>query len=190
MTIVVVGGSAQGVGKTALVCGLLRALPEFPWTAVKVTSHDHGAGEAIWEEMTSGQGTDTARYLAAGASHAFLITAGDSDLPQKLDELWARLDPDPHVIFESNRILQYVHADLCLAAEWVAETTPQPFFRFVAHQKHAALRLAELDSVSQEVTLTGVTPLFYLAAFERTSLPMQRWLRNWLSAGEHNKAGR
>ncbi len=41
MAIIVVGGSNRGVGKTALVCGLIAALPEYRWNAVKITSHDH-----------------------------------------------------------------------------------------------------------------------------------------------------
>ena len=32
MAIIVVGGSGRGAGKTALVCGLIRALPEIRWT--------------------------------------------------------------------------------------------------------------------------------------------------------------
>jgi hypothetical protein len=41
MAIIVVGGSNRGVGKTALVCGLVAALPEYRWAAVKITSHEH-----------------------------------------------------------------------------------------------------------------------------------------------------
>ena len=39
MAIIVVCGSGRGVGKTALVCGLIAALPELRWTAWKITSH-------------------------------------------------------------------------------------------------------------------------------------------------------
>ena len=41
MAIIVVGGSNRGVGKTALVCGLIAALPEYRWAAIKITSRDH-----------------------------------------------------------------------------------------------------------------------------------------------------
>jgi hypothetical protein len=41
MAIIVVGGSNRGVGKTTLVCGLIAALPEYRWNAVKITTHDH-----------------------------------------------------------------------------------------------------------------------------------------------------
>src|SRR5208282_4039333 len=77
MAVIVVGGGGRGAGKTALVCGLMRALPEISWTAVKITTHEHGKASPIWEETTPGETTDTARYLAAGARRALLVTAGD-----------------------------------------------------------------------------------------------------------------
>ena len=91
MAILVVGGSGRGVGKTALVCGLIAALPEFRWTGVKITTDDHGMGEPIWEETDPGQGSDTARYLSAGAVRALLVTAPMSDFSNLLFELWAKL---------------------------------------------------------------------------------------------------
>jgi hypothetical protein len=49
MAVIVVGGGGRGAGKTALVCGLMRALPEIKWTAVKITTHEHGKETPIWE---------------------------------------------------------------------------------------------------------------------------------------------
>jgi len=86
MAIVVVGGSGRGVGKTALVCGLIAALPEFNWTAIKITGHDHGQPKPVWEETQPGQGTDTARFLAAGAR--FIGTN-----PDKADPVEDGLEP-------------------------------------------------------------------------------------------------
>jgi hypothetical protein len=84
MATIVVGGSNRGVGKTALVCGLIAALPEFRWTAIKITSHDHGQPKPVWEETRPGQGTDTARYLAAGAERALLLTPSPEPLVWRL----------------------------------------------------------------------------------------------------------
>ena len=114
MAILVVGGSGRGVGKTALVCGLIAALPEFRWTGVKITTDDHGMGEPIWDETDPGQGSDTARYLSAGAVRALLVTAPMSDFSNLLFELWAKLGPGTNVIFESNRILEHIKPELCL----------------------------------------------------------------------------
>lgn len=42
MRLVIVGGQSRNVGKTGLVCDLIAALPEFQWTAVKITQFGHG----------------------------------------------------------------------------------------------------------------------------------------------------
>src|SRR5271165_2070122 len=102
MAIVVVGGSGRNVGKTSLICGLIAATPEVPWTAVKITSHSHGQPEPVWEETTPGQGTDTSRFLAAGARRALLMTAEQSEL--SLAGCAAALGSEGNLIFESNRI--------------------------------------------------------------------------------------
>jgi hypothetical protein len=181
MAIVVVGGAARGVGKTALVCGLIAALPEFAWTAVKITSHGHeghghGRHEPIWEEAEAGQGTDTARYLAAGARRAFLLTARDEELSQRLAEFWNTLDPGAHVLFESNRILAYVKPDLCIAIDAGPGAAMKSSFRLVERQKNATVRLARKDSVEQIPESGDADAVFQLAGFEHISPPMRQWL--------------
>ena len=42
MTLIVVGGHSRSVGKTSVVAGLIAALPEFGWTAVKITQYGDG----------------------------------------------------------------------------------------------------------------------------------------------------
>ena len=59
------------------------------------------------------QGTDTARYLAAGARRAILVTASTTGLP--LVDIRAALGRDTNVIFESNTIINFLNPDLCLA---------------------------------------------------------------------------
>ena len=93
MAIIVVGGGGRGVGKTALVCGLIAALPEFAWTAIKITSHPHLGPEPVWEETSAGQRCDTTRYLAAGAARAFLVAATEDDLSQTFTALRAACPP-------------------------------------------------------------------------------------------------
>src|ERR1035441_5853039 len=123
MAIIVVGGGGRGAGKTALVCGLMRALPEISWTAIKVTTHEHGKATPIWEETAPGQGSDTARYLVAGARRALLVTAGEDALGSGNDTLGPivqqalRECPAPGgVIFESNSVLRHLRPDVCLCA--------------------------------------------------------------------------
>src|SRR5580692_1636836 len=117
MAILVAGGGHRGVGKTALVCGLIAALPEYQWMAVKITSDDHGKPGPVWEETEAGQGTDTARYLAAGAARAFLITASGDEMEKRLAELERILGSEQSVIYESNRVVDFIRPDLCLLVD-------------------------------------------------------------------------
>ena len=41
MAVIVIGGHSRNVGKTSVVAGLIAALPEFRWTALKITQHGH-----------------------------------------------------------------------------------------------------------------------------------------------------
>ena len=39
MALIVIGGHSRNVGKTSVVAGLIAALPEYNWTAFKITQH-------------------------------------------------------------------------------------------------------------------------------------------------------
>lgn len=183
MATIVVGGSGRGVGKTALICGLIAALPEFCWTAVKVTSHDHGNTQPLWEETTPGQGTDTARYLAAGAQRAFLAVPALRDgspvpeFPQLLAELWSKLGPGAHVLFESNRIVQYLKPDLCLLVQGGLAWHKASFSLAVRHGD----ALVAASGANQMIAGGEQSkPIFHLASLERVSPEMLAWLRERL----------
>ncbi len=244
MAIIVVGGSNRGVGKTALVCGLIAALPEYRWTAVKISTHEHaqpalptrqslpvsasappapsrasafrhlfdkktvpalkpeptpGAGP-IWEETMPGPFTDTARYLAAGAARALLVSAPD-DLSDPLNQLWPRFGRGTNFIFESNRIVHHVRPDACLLIHAVAERTlplPERKPSFLAAVRHADAMVAharvdhvipdgrclagpepelEPDWEPERQRPPQTKPIFHLADLEHVSPEMLDWLR-------------
>ena len=175
MAIIVVCGSGKDVGKTALVCGLIAGLKELGWTAVKVTSHIYGKAEAVWEETSAGQGTDTARYLAAGARRALLVSAGDNELGAVVERLMAEFGSRAHLIFESNRILNHLRPDVCVAVEGGA--AQKGSFVAAARQVDARVELAEADGF-----VDGDEPVFRLRALDRISAEMAGWLRGRLSA--------
>jgi hypothetical protein len=178
MAIVVVGGSGRGVGKTALVCGLIAALPEFNWTAIKITGHDHGQPKPVWEETQPGQGTDTARFLAAGARRALLVTAEPEEFAQSVRRfLQPFLEEQQNLIIESNSTLRLLRPDLCLAVEDGPETAHKASFGLVMERADALVRLA-----GQDEKVEGARPLFHLAAMERISPEMLRWLRGKLQS--------
>jgi len=175
MATIVVGGGGRGVGKTALVCGLIAALPEFRWTAVKISGHDHGKTEPVYEETQAGQGTDTARYLTAGARRSFLMTAGDEELGLALTRFLRNPTPAGHLIFESNRILRHFRPDLCLAVAGGSESGRKPSLSTLLQCTDATVKLSDRDRVLSAVS--GEKPLFHLASFQRISPPMLAWIR-------------
>jgi len=176
MAIIVVGGSRRGAGKTALVCGLIRALHEIPWTAVKITSHVHDEPNSVWEETTPGQETDTARYLAAGARRALRVTAGDEALGPIVQRILAECPPPAGAIFESNRVLRHLQPDLCLAAASSPRGEHKPSFDLVEQRMDAMVELAGHDHV-----INGEKFAFHLASLERISPTMVAWLKERLS---------
>ena len=129
--LVVVGGHTRNIGKTSLVSGLIAALPEFQWTALKVTQYGHDVcsndGEpcacavadpehpfAITEETNRDSGTDTSRFLAAGARRAYWVRTAAGQLGHALPALRGILEAGQQVIAESNSLLQFSKPDLYL----------------------------------------------------------------------------
>ena len=199
MATIVVGGSGKGVGKTTLICGLIAALPEFRWTAVKITSHDHGQPGRILEYTRQGaedtsqgaedarqdagaaQGTDTARYLAAGAERALLVSALPHEFGETVGELIRAEGPQAHLIFESNRILAFLKPDVCLLLHGCMERASwKPSFNLVARQADAMVECCEADLMLKHSAISR--PVFQLAALDKISPEMLGWLRMRLSA--------
>jgi hypothetical protein len=131
MAIVVIGGHSRNIGKTSLVEGLISAMPEFRWTAVKITQFGHGVcsahGEpcdceprdldhpfAITEESDRSGRTDTSRFLAAGAKRALWVRTRQGLLAEAMPELRRCLADWQNVIMESNSVMQFVRPDLYL----------------------------------------------------------------------------
>jgi molybdopterin-guanine dinucleotide biosynthesis protein len=129
VAIVVIGGHSRNVGKTSVVAGLIAALREFDWTAVKITQHGHGVcsanGEAcdcatadhswaISEERDRAGESDTSRFLVAGAVHALWARTEQGRLAEAMPDLRRRLDGARNVIIESNSVLKFLRPDLYL----------------------------------------------------------------------------
>jgi hypothetical protein len=129
VAIVVIGGHSRSVGKTSVVAGLISALRDYDWTAVKVTQYGHGVcsanGEpcdcatadhawAISEEKDRGGESDTSRFLVAGAVRALWVRTEQGRLAEAMPALRQRLEPASHVMVESNSVLKFMRPDLYL----------------------------------------------------------------------------
>lgn len=129
MKMVVVGGNSRDIGKTAVVAGLIRALAQYRWTAIKLTQYGNGIcsedGEecgcapeehpfAIDEETDRAGRTDTSRFLAAGARRALWVRVRMGMLEAALPALQSAIAGDEHVIIESNSILRFYRPNVYL----------------------------------------------------------------------------
>ena len=130
MAIVVVGGHTRNIGKTSVVAGLIQALPERRWTAIKITQFGHGVcsanGEpcdcatadhtvAISEERDRESGTDTSRYLVAGAVRSFWVRTRQGELSDAMGRVRELLAGSENAIVESNSVLRFLQPDVSLS---------------------------------------------------------------------------
>jgi len=129
MAIVVIGGHSRSVGKTSVVAGLISALHEYDWTAVKITQYGHGVCSAngapcdcatadhswaITEEKDRAGKSDSSRFLLAGAARALWVRTEQGRLAEVMPELRQRIERSNHVILESNSVLKFLRPDLYL----------------------------------------------------------------------------
>jgi hypothetical protein len=129
MAIVVIGGHSRSVGKTSVVAGLIAALPEYHWTALKITQYGHGVCSlnggschcatddhswAISEEKDRSGESDTSRFLVAGAVRALWVRTEQGRLAEAVPAIRRRLAESKNAILESNSILKFVRPDIYL----------------------------------------------------------------------------
>jgi len=116
--VVVVGGHTRNLGKTSVVAGIIRALPELEWTALKITPHrTHDPGDnrmyVLTEEYEAGD-RDSARFLKAGAKRAFWLRAAGGELHAAAPAIKEILSLARNTIVESNSIMELLRPDLYL----------------------------------------------------------------------------
>src|ERR1700693_4900995 len=129
MPLIVIGGHSRSVGKTSVVAGLIAALPEYDWTALKITQYGHGVCSAngqpchcatddhswaISEEKDRSGKSDTSRFLAAGAVRSWWVRTEQGRLAEAIPAVRQKLAESGNVILESNSILKFVRPDLYL----------------------------------------------------------------------------
>jgi len=125
----VVGGHSRNIGKTSVVAGIIHAIPELEWTAMKITQYGHGIcsrnGRAchcgteehryviVDETDPKGKG-DTCRFLDAGALRSIWVRTKQGRLSEAMPEIEQILSAQKNFIIESNSILQFLNPDLYL----------------------------------------------------------------------------
>lgn len=124
MKLVMVGGHTRNIGKTSVVEGIIRATAELNWTAAKITQFGHsvcsGSCEtcscaenvdqfSITEESSRNTGSDTARFLAAGARRSLWVRTKQGELYTALPAFKKSIKDDELVIAESNSLRRYIN---------------------------------------------------------------------------------
>src|SRR5215216_1651792 len=124
-----IGGFASEVGKTTLMCELLKAFPG--WEAIKTTrGHYRSCGKdphtccvshmlseepviRSGREQTFAQGKDTGRYWDAGASNVHWVIVTDGQVGEGIRQALERVNA-PGVFVEGNSFLEFVEVDFAL----------------------------------------------------------------------------
>jgi molybdopterin-guanine dinucleotide biosynthesis protein len=130
MAIVIIGGHSRSVGKTSLVAGLISALPEQRWTALKITQYGHGICSAdggpcdcttddhtfaVTEERDRSGESDTSRFLVAGAEKVYWVRARQGMLAEAMPRVRQVIARAKNVIVESNSLMKFIRPDLYLS---------------------------------------------------------------------------
>lgn len=131
MATIVIGGHSRNIGKTSVVAGLIAALPEMRWTAIKITQYGHGFCSAdgapcdcqtddhtlaVSAERPEGDATtDSGRYLRAGAERSLWVRTRVGMLAEAMPRIRRELEASHNVIVESNSILKFLKPDLYLS---------------------------------------------------------------------------
>ena len=200
MSLVVIGGHSRSVGKTSVVAGLISALPEFNWTALKITQFGHGIcsadgkpchcatddhTRAITEERDRSGETDTSRFLVAGAKHSIWVRTRQGMLDRAMPDIRRRIAGAENVIMESNSIVRFLQPDLYLSVL----DSQQPDFKdsareFLERADAVILHLAGAAAQWSSVLLEKVNGRrrFYIQPPEYVTPEIVRFVREALAA--------
>jgi hypothetical protein len=131
MAIVVVGGHSRDVGKTSMVAGLIAGLRDYQWTAAKITQFGHGVcsvsaepcecalneSEHSWsidDELDRSGGSDTSRFLVAGAVRSIWVRTKIGMLAEAMPAFRKEIAGAQNLIIESNSVMKFLRPDLYL----------------------------------------------------------------------------
>jgi hypothetical protein len=173
MPILVIGGHTRNVGKTSVVAGLIAALRDLHWTALKITQYGHGVcsadGEAcdcatadhswaVTEERGRSGDSDTSRFLVAGADHSWWVRTQQGHLAEALPRIRQILASTRNVIVESNSILRFIKPDLYLTVLDPATADFKSSAQEFLDRADAVLLHANGDSPESEDKVNTRTP--------------------------------
>jgi hypothetical protein len=179
------------------VAGLISAIPELNWTAVKITQYGHGIcsanGEAcdcatadhswaISEECDRSGNSDTSRFLLAGAARALWVRTEQGRLAEAMPALRMKINGADNVIMESNSVLKFVRPDLYLTVLDPATADFKTSAREFLDRADAVILHRAGDSAWQGVSLKPLAkqPVFRIAPPEYITSEIAEFVRSTL----------
>jgi len=177
LAVVVVGGHSRNIGKTSVVAALIARLPELRWTAFKITQYGHGFCTAdgkpcqcqtedscvsITAERDATSGTDTSRFLAAGAVRSLWVRTRVGMLAESMPRIRQELAASENAILESNSVLEFLKPDLYLVVVDPSVDDWKDSARRFFSRADAVLLCG--NSGASALTIPAETPRFRIAA--------------------------
>jgi molybdopterin-guanine dinucleotide biosynthesis protein len=177
LAVVVVGGHSRNIGKTSVVAALIARLPELRWTAFKITQYGHGFCTAdgkpcqcqtedscvsITAERDATSGTDTSRFLAAGAVRSLWVRTRVGMLAESMPRIRQELAASENAILESNSVLEFLKPDLYLVVVDPSVSDWKDSARRFFSRADAVLLCG--NSGASALTIPAETPRFRIAA--------------------------
>lgn len=200
MAVVVVGGHSRNIGKTSVVAGLIARLPEFRWTAFKITQYGHGfctangqpcqcqtndACLAVSLERDPASGTDTSRFLAAGAERSIWVRTRIGALSDAMPRVQQELAQSENAILESNSVLEFLQPDLYLTVLDPAVADFKDSARRFLHRADAILLVSDNLTPAAwkdlDPAILSDRPLFAFAPGESVSDALVNFVRHRLA---------
>jgi len=204
MSLIVVGGHSRSVGKTSVVAGLIAALPEFRWTAMKITQYGHGICSAngklcdcatddhswaVSEERDRSGESDSSRFLVAGAARSLWVRTRQGMLAEAMPRVRKELASGQNAILESNSVMRFLRPDLYLtvldAATADFKTSAQ---QFLDRADAVILHDAADDAAWKNVSLKPVAarPMFHIKPPQYVTPELVEFVRRKLQPAVSN----
>jgi len=201
VAIIVIGGHSRNVGKTSVVAGLIQALPEFAWTAMKITQFGHGVcsvtseacdcalneTEHAWsvdEEQSTAGDTDTSRFKAAGAKRVYWVRSKQGQLALAMPAIREILASGSNVIIESNSVMRFVRPELYVPVlDFATEDFKDSAREFLDRAHAVVLHANDADPRWTNISLRPIAgkPVFRIAPPQYVTPEIVEFVRERIS---------
>ena len=209
MKTICVAGTQSGVGKTSLVEMLLRVLKGWPrsnklergWSAAKISAgHAHGGepfGIVTRRSLIAEPGTDTARFLAAGAKRVFWVWTMRNALKNAVTELMGRLRRGENLIVEGNSFARAARPDVTVMVAGVGRAEMKSSARAILRKVDIVVLRVDRDDTAQDVAQAvkwwkdraKVKDVFAVRSFQRGNAKFLRCVLKRLQQAPNEKPG-